>query len=95
MVAIRLLYNFIMLRYGPLGVAFTWIAGVFVSHLTGGQDINESNLKLLAPCIQNVLPHKHRHTELRVILEKPPAEFTENEKRQIDAGLIVKKTDGS
>lgn len=40
--------------------------------MTGGQDLNELNLSLLAPCIENMLPEKYRHMQLHVITEKPP-----------------------
>lgn len=57
-------------RYGPLGAAITWLTGIIVSYFTGGQDINESNVGLLAPCIQYLLPQKYKHKPLKVITEK-------------------------
>lgn len=81
------------IRYGPLGALVTWVTGIIVSYLTGGQDITESNLSLLAPCIQNLLPQKYHHAQLQVITEKPPLEPEEqvSEKTQLNTAEVVGK----
>lgn len=61
----------------------TWIVGVSVSYLTGGQDITETNLSFLSPFIQNLLPQKYHHAQLQVITEKPPLELEASEKTQL------------
>lgn len=65
--------------YGPIGTAITWICCIIISYLTGGQDLNELNLNLLAPCVQQLLPRKYRHTQLHVVHEKPVADVTIND----------------
>lgn len=42
----------------------TWIPAIIVSHLTGGQDLNKFNIRLLSPCIQKLLPMRYRCVEL-------------------------------
>lgn len=44
-----------------------WIPAIIVSHLTGGQDLNKLNIKLLSPFIQKMLPQKYRPIEMRLI----------------------------
>lgn len=50
--------------YSTIGVFLTWIPAVIVSHLTGGQDLNKFNIRLLSPCIQKLLPVKYRHIKI-------------------------------
>lgn len=53
--------------YSVIGTIMFWIPAVIISHLTGGQDLNKFNIKLLSPFIQRMLPLKYRHTELGTI----------------------------
>lgn len=42
----------------------TWVPAIIVSYLTGGQDLNKFNIRLLSPCIQKLLPMRYRRVEL-------------------------------
>lgn len=64
-------YKISFMWYGPIGALITWISCIIISYLTGGQDLNEMNLNLLAPCIKNLLPKKYRHTQLQLLTDKP------------------------
>lgn len=79
--------------YGPLGAAIFWISCIVISYLTGGQDLNELDLNLLAPCIRNLLPKKYRHTHLQVLVVKPADETVDGDKNELNASEWVWKND--
>lgn len=81
-------YKISFMWYGPLGAIITWITGIVVSYLTGGQEINDSNLSLLSPCVQNLLPAKYRHTQLQVLTAKPSLDAEDCEKVKLNAVKI-------
>lgn len=56
--------------YSTIGVFLTWIPALIVSHLTGGQNLDQFNIRLLAPCIQKLLPIKYHHVELVTTKER-------------------------
>lgn len=64
------LYKIAFMWYGPLGGVIAWIAATIISYVTGGQDLNELDVNLLAPCIKYLLPKKYRHVELKRIEQK-------------------------
>lgn len=76
--------------YGPMGALITWISAIVVSALTGGQDFNNFNITLLAPCIQSLVPRKYRHIELETLNNMPrmvvPAENGKAESRALMEG---------
>lgn len=56
--------------YSTIGLIMTWIPAVIISHLTGGQDLSKFNIQLLSPFVQNMLPIKYRHIELKTVIQK-------------------------
>lgn len=53
--------------YAVIGVITTWIPGMIISHLTGGQNFNGFNVQLLSPAVRHLVPMKYRHTELKTV----------------------------
>ncbi|XP_046397266.1 sodium-coupled monocarboxylate transporter 1-like [Ischnura elegans] len=55
------LFRLSYMYYAALGSLTTMIVGALCSRLTGGQDLNELDSMLIAPCVRRFLPAK-RHT---------------------------------
>lgn len=53
--------------YPALGVLSMWIPAIIISYLTGGQNFDHFNVKLLAPCVQGWVSQKYRHTEMKLM----------------------------
>lgn len=70
--------------YPFLGVIFMWIPAAIVSYLTGGQDFTNFNIKLLAPCIQHLMPKKYRHTEMKVMSNGNKSQYNRGNENSSD-----------
>lgn len=64
------MYKIAFLWYSFLGAIIMWIVCLAVSHLTGGEDLKEFNVNLLAPIAQYFVPKKYRLIELQSPNEK-------------------------
>lgn len=81
--------------YPLIGVIAMWVPAIIISFLTGGQDFTDFNIQLLSPCVQNLVPRKYRHTELKAIrsLIKSVSQRGEDEKDPIETATWISKND--
>lgn len=63
--------------YAVIGVITMWIPSIIISHLTGGQDFDGFNVRLLSPLVRHLVPKKYRHTEMRNITNVKIADIDE------------------
>lgn len=54
------------LWYPFAGAVICFAIGIIVSHLTGSQDLDKLDIKLISPVAQFLLPKRLRHTELQL-----------------------------
>lgn len=74
-------YKIAFLWYPLIGVISMWIPSIIISYLTGGQDFTNFNVQLLAPCIQNWVPKKYHHREVKLIQSGDGSHINDNKNK--------------
>lgn len=61
-----ILYKLSFCYYSLVGAAITVIVGIFVSYVTGFEDVSTLNPRYVAPCLREWLKSRERHTKVLV-----------------------------